>query len=446
MSYFVALLVLFHINQADSVTFSNKVQISADNPQNSHVEPHLSINPNNSNEFLLASVVLPDSSRHHVDAFRSTDNGRNWVREKLPTTDSLGTIDPWTAFDRRGNSFVSLLTATTFSKEDSFIGFKLFRKSNIQNDWLNTYTHILERGQGGSFDQPKLTIDNTMNSKYTHRLYMSSNRWARPTKLQNSTKAVAFLYSQNAGDSFSDINYVAENNFRKQSLNTLILSDGTLIGGYYNYMTIEPRSLRTKPAWTFKSFDGGKTTSYPNIITIKAVDMPLLAADTTSSEYQDRIYMAGVLSHKNPTLSVLFSDSRGERWSEPKKVKELATARKIAHYPAVDGEGRLGILWTEKMSESKNKECYRVHFSHSWDGGESFATKSVLEEGKYCLDIPGKPRMYAMADEYRPVNPRFSKGGEYLGLVGMPEGGFYAVWVQTVDGILQLRGSHIEFE
>jgi hypothetical protein len=53
--------------------------------------------------------------------------------------------------------------------------------------------------------------------------------------------------------------------------------------------------------------------------------------------------------------------------------------------------------------------------------------------------------MYAMAREFRPINPRFSKGGEYLGLVGLPEGGFYAVWVQPVNGILHLKGSKVSF-
>lgn len=428
-----------------SATITHRVTLSTDLPRTAHAEPHLSINPNNPDELLVASIVLPDSAKHRVDVFTSHDQGQNWTREELPAADSLGTIDPWTAFDRKGNSLVSLLTPTTFAENNRFMAFKLFRKSTGSGDWERTYTHVLQRGNGGSFDQPKLTVDLSPESDYTNRLYMSSNRWARPTKLRNGTKTLAFLHSADAGDTFSDINYIAENNFRKQSLNTLVLSDGTVIGGYYNYMTVEPRSMSSKPAWTLKSFDGGQTFSYPNIITTEAVDMPLLAADTSASGYQDRIYMAGVLSNENPTLSVLHSDSRGERWSAPQKIAELPEARKVAHYAAVDGEGRVGVLWSTMVEEQEGKECYRVSFSYSTDGGTRFQTQNLLPQDAYCLDMPGEPRMLAMAREYRPVNPRFSKGGEYLGLAGLPGGGFYAVWVEPVDGILHLKGARISF-
>lgn len=456
-TYFLALLLLFPLSvlsqqqsgqaasDRDSVRFENKVTISADLPAASHAEPHLSINPVNPDELLLAAITLPDSSMHRVNVFRSMDRGESWTRENLPAVDSLGTIDPWTGFDREGNSFVSLLTPTTFTENDRFMSFKLFRKGDVDQTWQKTYTHVLKRGNGGSFDQPKLTVDQSAGSEYTNRLYISSNRWARPTKLRNGTKAIAFMYSEDAGSTFSEMEYIAENNFRKQSLNTLVLSDGTIIGGFFNYMTVEPRSMSARPVWTFKSFDGGKTTSYPNIVTTKAVDMPLLAVDTTSSGYRDRIYMAGVLSGEKPTLSVLYSDSRGERWSSPQKIEELDGARKIAHYASVDGKGRLGFLWTRRTYEGDKTECYEVNFSYSLDGGNSFTTRNVLNEESYCLDIPGEPRMYSMAREYRPINPRFSKGGEYLGLAGLPDGGFYAVWVQPVDGILHLKGSKIMF-
>lgn len=432
-------------SQEDSVRLINRVTISADLPETPHAEPHLSLNPSNPDELLVASIVFPDSARHRVHAFRSTDTGHTWNRETLHTVDSLGTIDPWTGFDRHGNSYVSLLTATTFTKDDRFMSFKLFRKNQEKPEWEKPYTHVLQRGNGGSFDQPKMTIDLSPDSRFTNRLYISSNRWARPTKLRNGTKAVALMYSDNGGDSFSKMKYIAENNFRKQSLNTQVLSDGTVIGGFFNYMTVEPRSMSTRPVWTFKSFDGGESVSYPNIVTTQAVDMPLLAADTTSSGYKNRIYMAGVISGESPALAVLHSDSRGERWSDPQPVRRLTVSNRIVHYAATDAKGRLGIIWTRKTREVKGEECYSVNFSYSLDGGNTFETKNLLDEGSYCVEIPGEPVMYTMAPEYRPVNPRFSDGGEYLGLVGLPEGGFYAVWVQTVNGVLQLKGGRLQF-
>ena len=41
------------------------------------------------------------------------------------------------------------------------------------------------------------------------------------------------------------------------------------------------------------------------------------------------------------------------------------------------------------------------------------------------------------------INPLDSD--ELLGLVGFPAGGFYAVWTQTIDGVLQLVGRKITF-
>ncbi len=39
---------------------------------------------------------------------------------------------------------------------------------------------------------------------------------------------------------------------------------------------------------------------------------------------------------------------------------------------------------------------------------------------------------------------RFGRGGEYFGLVGLPDGGFYALWVDATTGELQLMGRRAE--
>lgn len=65
-----------HPTQTDTVQFTNPVIISSDLAQVSHADPHLSINPDNSSELLVGTVVLPDSSKHRIDVLRSTNQGK----------------------------------------------------------------------------------------------------------------------------------------------------------------------------------------------------------------------------------------------------------------------------------------------------------------------------------------------------------------------------------
>jgi hypothetical protein len=427
----------------DTIEVTDPVVLSSDLPLTPHSEPHLSINPNNPDELLVGTVVFPDSSKHRVDVLRSTNQGQSWEREQLPIADSISSIDPWTGFDRQGNSIVSVLAPTTAHEGDTALGFELFRKPSSDEEWKRSYTHVIDPDRGWSLDQPKLAVDQSRESKYTNRIYVSAHRWGDETGAGRSRHTAAFTYSSDSGESFSEMAHVSEDNLKDNALNPVVLSDGTMIGGTYNYLTIDTHKFQHL-TWTFASSDGGRSHESLNFVTSKSIDLPLLAADTTSSGYQDRIYMASVVSDPDTMLAVLHSDSRGQRWSDPKKVAEVATKdKRITHYAAVDGEGRIGIVWTQKVRQSENEQCYRVHFSYSEDGGDTFTTDVTSENRTYCARIPGTPRMMTMAGEYRPVNRRFGKGGEYLGLVGMPDGGFYAVWVETEDGTLHLNGSRI---
>lgn len=442
-SLLIAAFLFLQPAQADSIILSNQVVISSDLPNTPHAEPHLSINPNNPDDLLLGAIVLPDSTKHRVNAFRSLDGGNSWRRKHLPIADSLSSIDPWTDFDLKGNAYLSVLAPTTFYPNDKDMGFIIFRNRPNQPRWINTYTHVIEKGD--SFDQPKIVVDQSKNSEYTNRLYVSSTKWGVDTKQGNSTHTTGLLYSEGTSESFSEARHIAENNVKNSTLNPVILSDGTLVGGFFNYLLLDSRRFQ-QLAWTFKSTDGGKTTTYPNLVTSKlALSRPNITADTTSNGFKDRIYVTGTVTKPDTMLATFYSDSKGDRWSSANKVDPITSGNaRITSYSGVDGKGRLGIIWTQKIRQNKNKECFKVSFSYSTDGGNSFATKTLAN--KYCVTIPGKPKMFTMAEEYRPVNPRFANGGEYLGLVGLTQGGFYVVWVQTVEGTLQLKGSKISFE
>lgn len=443
LTLLIAALSLIQPTPGDTIEVADPVVLSSDLAQTPHAEPHLSINPNDPDELLVGAVVLPDSSKHRVDLFRSTNLGRSWQRETLPIADSVSSIDPWTSFDRKGNSFVSVLAPTTVHDGDTALGFKLFNRPHNDDGWELSHDQTIDPERGWSLDQPKLAVDQSRQSTYTNRIYISAHRWGDETNAGRSTHTTAFTYSGDSGDSFSKLTHFSEDNLKDAALNPVVLSDGTVIGGTFNYLTIDTHRFQHL-AWTFASNDGGETVENLNFVTSKSIDLPLLAADTTSNGHKDRVYMASVVSDPDTTVAVLYSDSRGQRWSEPKKVTEVATeSKRITHYPAVDGKGRLGILWTQRVRQTKKEQCYRVHFSYSRDGGDTFSTDVISENEAYCVSIPGTPRMMAMAGEYRPVNPRFGKGGEYLGLVGLPDGGFYAVWVETEDGTLHLKGSRL---
>ena len=68
-----------------------------------------------------------------------------------------------------------------------------------------------------------------------------------------------------------------------------------------------------------------------------------------------------------------------------------------------------------------------------------------LGDDAECLTVPGEPVFLAMSGELWKTHENNGRGGEYLGLVGFPDGGFFAAWTGAVDDVMHVQGRRVGF-
>jgi hypothetical protein len=116
-------------------------------------------------------------------------------------------------------------------------------------------------------------------------------------------------------------------------------------------------------------------------------------------------------------VMVARSTDAGATWSAAWRVNRGGLASNHSNPGvAVDGLGNVGVIWNDRRDDPDDR-CFRPYFSASRDRGETFEPEVALTGEPVC-----------------PPDGRWLNGGETQGLVGLPEGGFHAVWVGRGNG------------
>lgn len=433
------------------VAVGERTLVSGDLPDVSHAEPHLAIDPTDPMHLLAAAIVLPDSLPHRVDPFVSFDGGRTWARGALPGSEGTETADPWVAFGPDGMPILTVLVddhersnANGFSPA----GIAVFRSKDGGRTWEGPA--IASYGLGASYDAPKVGVD-LSRGPYRGRVYIAASHWGPRTRPgDRPTASVGVLSSHNAR-TFGGPFEIGPNNVNKTSVRPVILADGTLVMLYREWGLI-PGYERTDLLWAIHSIDGGATYSPPFLVSAWTSPGFADAAADTAGPWKDRVYAAWLEDATRTEarasaaefrrdaarwLRVAHSDERGMAWSTPIDVtgSEDGTFL-IIHRIAVDGRGNVAVAWVEDRP-TDGGQCHDWRVSVSTDGGETFSSPTPVAEPA-CHDLPGDAIMYTMGHELQPTLPRFGRGGDYFGLVGLPDGGFRLLWSAAEDGVLRL--------
>jgi hypothetical protein len=434
-----------------AVDVGPRVLVSADMPHTHHAEPHLAVDPTDPNHLLGVVAVLPDSGRHHVDAFVSFDGGETWHRQILPGIGDTETLDPWAAFSADGLPVVTVLMDDHDKANPSGwspAGIAVFRSRDGGRSWLGP--SIVPYGLGASYDQQKVGADHSQGP-YRGRLYIAAFHWGPRTRPGNlPTSSLGVLSTHNAR-TFRGPDEINANNVHKTSVQPVVLSDGTLVLLYREWGLVSDNYERTDLLWAVHSTDGGATYSPPFLVSAWTspgfADAAVIAAGATS----DRV-VAAWLEDTGPVparasaaearrdaraLRIAHSDVRGMEWSAPVDVAFAeAEVRLTSFRVAADGRGRVAMVWVETTEQGEG-QCHEMRVRVSADGGETFSPASPLAEPA-CHELPGDGVMFTMGHETSPVLPRFGRGGDYFGLVGLPGGGFRVLWSAVEEGVLRL--------
>lgn len=434
-----------------------RVLVSADAPELSHVEPHLAVDPTDPDHLLAAVAVLPDSAPHRVDAFVSFDGGESWERKALPGLSDTESLDPWVAFGAAGRPVVTALVHDHEKAGPSGsapAAIAVFRGGEGGRSWQGP--ELVSYGLGSSYDQQKVGADHS-GGPYDGRLYIAGFHWGPRTRPGNlPTSAVGVISSDN-GVTFAGPRELSANNVQKASVQPVVLTDGTLVLLYREWGLL-PDFQRTDLLWAVHSTDGGTSYSPPFLVSAWTSPGFADAASAAAGPWTDRIYGAWIedvdavpartsaadFRRDAPrSLRVAHSDHRGMNWSEPVTVASTGEDMRLTTFRiAADGAGDVAAVWTVTRMAQDGRQCHDWNVSVSTDGGDTFPHATPLSETA-CHPLPGGLVMYSMGHQYASVMPRFGRGGDYFGLVGLPDGGFHVLWSAAEDGVMRLWSSSI---
>jgi hypothetical protein len=408
-----------------SVSVGPNVRVTRDAGGALHVEPHHGVNPRNPANLLVASMefvaALPGGA---IAVHTSFDAGTTWVKAQLPET--ADGADPWLSFDPDGNAYL-----VQIGSQD-----RLWRSSDGGRTWGRPV--ILPREDGGPYDYSKLVID---TAAVPPRIIVLATQSNLPVPGSGTASSVVLLTSTD-GRTFTRTPYVP-NNIHNQNGVPAVLSTGRVIVPFHE-LTVRGKFVVDPRFWVTTSSDGRAFSPASLVTTGYRADSPFLVADRVSAAFRDRVYagwmgLAGEFHHY-----VAHSADAGATWSSPARINDSAEAKRTpTHHPmmAVNHQGVLGLTWYDGRHDAAGK-CFRLYFTASLDGGKSFLPNTAVSDASSCPDTPANRRALS-ADGSLTVVRRFKEGGDYHGLVSLPDGSFHAIWSDSRSGSYQLWSARI---
>lgn len=394
-------------------------------------EPYLAVDPSNPAHLVAAAIVSSHDTGSYTmrmphqtcAAFVSFDGGVTWSRHVFSTT---WCFDPWVALTEDGAAVVSMGGDHASLPQQGHGGLLVFRSPDGGRTWNDQPV-----GLGGAHDHPTIALDRHSATKHGW-LYVVSHR---PTRDADGAQryGVWLARSRDGGKRFDDPTYVIVNNLHNLVEMPAVLRDGTVVvsfvdAAYQADSGAQGRSLTffdRRRAWVVRSTDGATTFSAPLFVTDAcgpppAYRLSAFAVDASSGAFTDRLYFACRQAGGGPIV-VTRSRDRGETWSPPVAMQGSPTDSSAARIPAlaVNDRGVVGVAWIDATERTGCEQS--VYFAASSDGGATFTPSAEISRMAAC-----------------------GTGGDYFGLVAMPDGSFRLLWSAEQKGVSKLLMVRIE--
>lgn len=405
--------------------------VSADRPNVPHAEPHLAIHPTDPNQLLAGAIVMPDGEASVIEGLYSTDGGQHWTRNVLPDMHTTWGADPWVAFDAEGHPVVSVLVR---DPEGTAVVVWLYTADALGGAWSGPVR--VGPGDGGSWDQQKIVVGG-------RTLYVLGDKWGPRTADDNTTGSVGIAVVGNGGRGPVRVDHTEVNNASKSPSAPVVLADGSVVTLFHEYLGRGDAASRgwIGGLWSIVSTNGARSFGTRNFIA-KDLRPGMIALAVDTSRNPEALY--AVWPSTAGAIHLATSDSRGNRWSAPVAVGPLSDGDVASIAAATDGQGAVAVLWSAAADGPEGSTCRDIWFAASPDG-KSFSPPTRLQNGTSCVVSQGGPT-FMVDGRSNQAHERFGRGGEYFGLVGLPDGGFYALWTDATTGELQSMGRGVEIK
>ncbi len=415
--------------------------VSVDAPTTDHAEPWLAIDPANP----ARAVAVALAGGFQSVAYATADTGKTWRRASREGDDrrEFPGGDPVVAFDTEGTAYLATISP-----------FQVWRSLDGGFSWLAPAVV-----PGRSWDREFLAIRPVAGAVDT--LYAVGKM---PIKVFGhvASDVLALSRSTDGGRTFEYPRLFLPDP-GAAIIHTpgglLATPDGRLLVSFMAHdVPVRNPALIDNHVWTIRSDDAGRTFADPVAAGIsrthgnagdlrgmvKSLATAGLAMDTSrSSPWRGRVYLTWVhlLDGRLQVMLAVSSDT-GRRWFPPVRVNDdSGTANHSNPGVAVGSTGAVAVLWNDRRDDPLDA-CFRARVRVSLDGGNRFLPSAPLTAGGAC------PLSGAETGPFTPDRfaHRFANGGETQGLAPLPDGKFLAIWVDSINGVMQLRASTIEVQ
>ncbi len=415
----LSLLLLFSISSYSQEKIVNDGNIP-------EAEFHVVMNPLDSNHMVIATMQGFDDEENgnNIVIYYTFDGGDNWsISDFHAVLEGFeGSGDPVLAFDANGDVLLVNLMGR-FTENDVKINTVIFRSTDGGNNWEHTVDVVV-----GLSDKPWVDVDNNPNSEYLGNIYIPVVGFTQLSmysfnssfeELSNVTipdgDALPCVVVGNDGDVFSS---------------TIGLGDTSNVI-YLQYYTEGGSKLeRSKEVIRIPDYTFGAPW-----ISTRFQPTVYMAFDNSGGIFDGRLYMSYTASEESDRdyfdVFLIYSDDKGESWSEPKVVHQdgLINIQQFYSSLYLNKNGVLIMDWYDRRNHPDSTKLTDFYMGISADGGESFA----------------ELQLNTVASDFDDVIPSYNFGiGEYHQVVASKHSA-YSFWSdgRTNDGDLNLYMSKV---
>lgn len=435
------------------ITVGSNVQVSKLNANVKHDELLGCVDANNPNHLVVGSIAdYLDNFDPWTIAYVSFDHGKTWEIGVNNRPADSWSEDPACAYGPDGTAYFAAILSGERGDNSVF-----FRSPDGGKSWLPSSVIF------GAFDRPFLSVDST-GGRYNGRIYVA----------HNALGGIGLQRSVDGGRTF--LGPVLRPNLEQlkvplaglilNSANAVVLSDGTVLAGFYEQLPARDGRGGTRILSIVRSTDGGEHLkdeakiaeySYGSSLELPQT-IPGIAVDQSNSVFKDRVYAVWQSTlDEGPGRSirqesfVSHSSDGGSTWSKPISIRndertEINTSEVVEYQTTatVNKDGVVGVMWYEGFSTS-TAQGYSVRFAASLDGGETW-TPSVRVSEAPCT-FGGNERLQMTGRIDHPAGSPLELGlwnrirfdsGDTAGLVADSTGSFHAFWIDNRTGISQV--------
>ncbi len=388
-------------------------------------EPSISINPENPNNIVAASVLN--------NVYYSNDGGQTWAKSKLKSTYGVWG-DPCLVHDAAGRAYYFHLSDPTGKnwQSDSILDRIVVQWSD---DGGKTWSNGSYMGLNHPKDQDKEWAAVNLETGELVVTWTQFDKYDSPAEDDYSN--ILFSRSIDRGETWSDpvsINELPgdclDNDQTVEGAVPSFGPDGEInVAWSYDEKIYFNRTAKKGEIWGSKNTlvakqPGGWKFPIPGLN--RTNGMPVTVVDNSEGPYRGRIYvMWGDLRHgeNNADIFLAHSDDNGESFSTPQKVNQDSTnTHQFLPWMSIDNKS--GAIYSVYYDRSQySNDSTDVTFAYSENGGLSWQYRKLNLEG-FSIN----PNVF-----FGDYNNIASRDGKVYPIWTEVHKGYLSVWTAIID-------------